>query len=300
MMHHHTMTGLAVLSLAASTGLANAGDPDDFEHLPNEIVLTGTVRDFHARGDGGHTDFEWRPSAGYGHYVGMVAPELDDDGKPVYASSGFKIASQWKDSSGRAIAPPMPHLPSLEGDNAGGMSSEQGGSSHSAEAFAQWFRDVPGINASMPLNITLVRNEGTNQYTFDDREDSFFQNLGGFFAINNELFGNYRSTGKNFHFTFELETEFVYQADAGQTFTFTGDDDVWVFVDGKCVIDIGGVHSRVAQTIDLDRLAWLEDGQTYELKFFFAERHTTQSNFRIETTLTLRSVNLPTTTALSD
>jgi len=300
MKHQRTVMSLAVLTLVASSGLAYGDDPDQFEFLPNEIVLTGTVRDFHARNDGGHTDFQWRPSAGYGHYVGMAAPELDEDGKPVFASTGYKLSRQWKDASGKAIAPPMPHMPSLQGDIAGRVSSSQGGSSHTPEAFAQWFRDVPGVNASKPLDITLVRNPGTNQYTFDDREDPYFQDLGGFFAINNELFGNYGNTGKNFHFTFELETEFIYEAQAGQTFTFTGDDDVWVFIDGKCVIDIGGVHSRVAQTIDLDRLEWLEDGHTYELKFFFAERHTTQSNFKIETTLNLRSVNLPTTTALSD
>lgn len=299
MRHHRTMTGLAALALTASAGLALADQPDT-ENLPDQIVLTGTIRDFHARNNGGHTDFEWRPSGGYGHYVGMVAPDLDDDGKPVYAGGGHKIRSQWKDSSGRAIAPPMAHLPTLPGDRTGQMLSEDGGSLHTPEAFAQWFRDVPGVNASMPLDITLVRNEGTNVYTFDDRADPYFQDLGGFFPINNELFGNYGSTGKNFHFTFELETEFVYKADTGQVFTFTGDDDVWVFIDGKCVIDIGGVHSRVSQTIDLDRLAWLEDGNTYQLKFFFAERHTTQSNFKIETTLNLRTVNLPATTALSD
>jgi fibro-slime domain-containing protein len=56
----------------------------------------------------------------------------------------------------------------------------------------------------------------------------------------------------------------------------------------------------VSQTIELDRLDWLEDGRSYSLSFFFAERHTTQSNFRIETTLELRTVQLPPTAALYD
>ncbi len=298
MTNRRTTSGLAMLLIAGTASLAMAQPGGG--SLPDEIVLTGKVRDFIARDDGGHTDFQWRPSRGFGQYVYMVADELDEDGKPVMASTGKKLRKQWKDAQGRPIMPPRPHFPSQPGDRPGWTESSQGGALHSPEDFAQWFRDVEGVNVSTLLPITLKRQPGTNIYTFDDKEDPYFQSLGGFFPINNDLYGNYRSTGKNFHFTFELDTEFVYKEGTGQVFTFTGDDDVWVFIDGKCVIDIGGVHAAVSQTIDLDRLDWLQDGQTYSLKFFFAERHTTQSNFRIETTLNLRSVNIPTSTALAD
>ena len=43
-----------------------------------------------------------------------------------------------------------------------------------------------------------------------------------------------------------------------------------------------------------------EDGEVYSLHFFFAERHTTQSNFRVETTLQLRDISVPTVSALHD
>ncbi len=74
---------------------------------------------------------------------------------------------------------------------------------------------------------------------------------------------------------------------------------MWVFVNGQLVIDIGGVHGAREQFIQLSRLG-LEDGETYPLQFFFAERHRTQSNFRIETNIDLETVNVPAVTAAFD
>jgi len=270
-----------------------------YENLPMEISLTGKVRDFRERTvDGGHPDFERRPDGGFGHYMGNVAESLDEDGKPFFVGGGGKVKSQWKDASGNPIHPSL-YDASL-GDLPGDMGSSDSGGISSEASFRQWFRDVPGINAGKPLTITLTRNEGSSVYTFDDTQSEQFSGLGGFFPINGDLFGNSPGDDKNFHFTFELQTEFTYDADAAQIFRFIGDDDVWVYIDGRLVIDIGGVHSKVSQTVDLSRLDWLEDGETYSLHFFFAERHRTQSNFRIETTLNLRNGKLPTTAGMFD
>ena len=285
-------------------GVGAAGDDEyqsggsDEAELPATIVLSGTVRDFRERNtEGGHIDFEKKPDNGYGLYIGNIAEELDDEGKPVFVGGGDKIGGQWTDASGRPIYPGL-YDPQL-GDQAGWISKYNvPGGIHSAEGFAQWYRDVPGVNMSAPLDITLKLDEDTGQYVFDDREDSAYSS--GFFPINGQLFGNSAGNNKNFHFTFELNTEFTYEADSGQVFTFRGDDDVWVFVDGRLVIDIGGVHSAKEQTVELDRLDWLVDGKSYSLNFFFAERHRTASNFRIETTLSLRNGQLPTSSGLFD
>lgn len=291
---------LSLAAVAASAAPALAVD-DPYAALPSQTVLVGTVRDFKARGQtGGHTDFEWTPTGGYAHYMGQVADTLDSDGLPQFASTGFKVNTQWRNAAGSNIMRPRPYLSAMPGDAAGSLSSTAGGSLHTADAFRQWFRDVPGTNTSMSVPITLVRKSGTNRYIFDDTQDQQFASLGGFFPVNGQLYGNYASTGKNYHFTYMIDTEFVFERDKGQVFTFTGDDDVWVYVDGKLVIDIGGVHSKVQQTIEMDRCNWLQDGRIYSLKFFFAERHTTLSNFRIETTLNLRNVQPPMAAALHD
>ena len=90
----------------------------------------------------------------------------------------------------------------------------------------------------------------------------------------------------NYHFTYEIHAEFTYEG--GEVFTFTGDDDLFTFINGKLAIDLGGVHGPQTATIDLDQEAdnlGIIVGGTYALDFFFAERHTSMSNFRIDTTI---------------
>jgi fibro-slime domain-containing protein len=293
---------IAVGALVAAAGIAvstsNASD-DAYAHLPDSLVLSGVVRDFEERSmPGGHVDFERRPASGFGHYMGNVSPQLDQDGKPAFVGGGFKVSQQWRDASGRPIHPSL--YDAELGDQAGAEGVTDDGGIDSADSFSQWFRNVPGVNMAKELPIKLVRQPGTNVYVFDDRNDPAFADKGGFFPVNGDLLGNSSGESKNFHFTYELATTFIYQPDQGHVFKFRGDDDVWVFVNGQLAIDIGGVHSAVEQTIELDRLDHLKPNQVNTLHFFFAERHRTQSNFRIETTLNLRTAELPNTSHLLD
>jgi fibro-slime domain-containing protein len=259
---------------------------------PETIELTGTIRDFKERSVcGGHPDFEKRPSRGFAQYCKNISEQLGSDSLPVFTGNGRKVKYQCSDSNWNPICWTL--YDSSLGDHNIVFRKPSTGGIQSAESFNQWFQDVEGVNISIPLSITLVRQDD-GSYVFDDSDDSYYQSLGGFFPIENQGWGNPGgSPDRNFHFTFELHTEFTYDEQGAQYFSFLGDDDVWVFINGQLVIDLGGVHSAIEQGVDLTRLN-LTDGETYPLDFFFAERHRTQSNFRFQTNLELENASMPT------
>jgi len=151
------------------------------------------------------------------------------------------------------------------------------GCAESPDSFAQWYRDFEGTNQRTVHTITLENTpENPNTYSYSNSS---------FFPIDNQLFGN-EGRPHNYHFTFELHANFTYEG--GEVFSFTGDDDVWVFINGHRVIDLGGLHSAMSQEINLDDIAEeqsLQIGELYPFSFFFAERHTTASNCNITTNL---------------
>lgn len=223
-------------------------------------TLQVTFRDFNES----HPDFEWgiKHEGWTGDIVraGLVAPTLGPDQKPVFLSNSGCGSSK----------PPACDWPGPRSVIT------------SKETFDQWYRTVPGTNYELPKTLELVETRaGSGKYVFDS---SAFFPLGTDEGFGVTPAGN--SLGKNFLFTTEIHLKFGYEQ--GQKFTFRGDDDLWIFVNGKLAMDLGSLHSPYEGTIDFDAQAstlGITPNNTYAMDIFHAERQTSGSNFHFETNI---------------
>lgn len=202
---------------------------------------------------------------------GLVKEYLDADGKPVFlASTGVGTTSQQLNS---------------------------------ADYFRLWYRDEP-------LNGVTYDKQVTGELTLakiSDNPVTYQFSSEGFYPLDNK---GWHATGDEtlpseaqHNYSFTSEVHYWFELKGGEKLSFYGDDDLWVFVNNRLALDLGGLHSqqRGEFTINADGTItshpfigaggdWettetkefgLQAGGIYEIAIFHAERMQTGSNYQL-------------------
>ncbi len=288
-------------SLAAAiiaTGALTPGWAVAQEDAPAEppvITLTAVVREFTPAHPDFRGDFGGSASTSPGQHAGIVADQLGPDGKPEFISGGYPVLNPATDGAGAGIIGPRRYIEARPGDSAPKLELVEGRAVTSAESLSAWYRDVAGVNTVALRSMDLLRDVETGTYIFEERIGFGPDRLRAAGDIGPAPTGAGAGRG-----TCELRARFTHQAGAGDSFRFAAAGDLWVYVGDRLVVDLGGMHERREQVIELDRLPWLRDGLECQVSIFFAQRGAEAAPLRIETTVVLEGPGQPSLATVSE
>lgn len=225
---------------------------------------------------------------GNGHIVyadGVDAPKLFDDG----TATGKTTYTDWSLGFNR------------EGDTYT-LSSVNGAGLDGLEYFNNPGYTEPGGESVLHDHIwtnnfwPLDSRQGKDGLTgnISDRGDYYgYNGTSGqehtLYPISDDGLAHNNMFGMQYTVEFELTEDYVGPLE----YYFFGDDDMWVFLDGRLVCDIGGVHSSVGAYVNLWDYIAKGDAGKHTLKFYYTERGLSGSTCYMQFTLPSVSSGTP-------
>ena len=174
------------------------------------------------------------------------------------------------------------------------------------------FSDEPKTGKSVLTGYKLYFDRSGDSYTLksvNDPSGRHVANAGNdFFPLDGAASNVYDGGGgsaHNYYFGMRYDIEFTLGDYVGPlNYSFTGDDDLWVILDGKkVVIDLGGIHDALTDTVDLWQYLGLKQGvgatdddqknAVHRLTVLYMERGANLSNCQMSFTIPSAKIVTP-------
>lgn len=215
--------------------------------------------------DGGNEDYNKYRGPSY-LSLGIMQKRLGEDSYPI-VDKGKKESSSYlfstKEGTGKEFYSDANYLFKQDADGYYEYDSTKN--------FAQFNKNTK--------EFTVYKVPGSSKDPIDLQQGS---KHGSFFPFN--TLGDHKYWGipqiseksPDFHFGMTMSAKFIQPKDGkingnNMVFEFSGDDDVWVYIDGVLVLDIGGIHNSVSGSIDFAEGTVKVGSNNYTLKNLFKE-----------------------------